>query len=47
MAQAATEHVRQDLATGFDAAAPETRVRFGVFFYAEPVERPATPPETP
>lgn len=41
-AQAAGELVQQDTARGFDASAPETRVRFGVYFFAEPV-RPAGP----
>ncbi len=47
VAQAASEHVKRDLAKGFDSDAPETRVRFGVFFYAEPVDRPPTPSDTP
>ena len=47
MAQAAGEHVKRDLAAGFSAEVPETRVRFGVFFYAEPVDRPSTPSDTP
>ena len=33
----ATELIERDKALGFSAAAPETRVRFGVYFYAEPV----------
>lgn len=46
-AQAAAEHVRRDLAQGFGADAPEHRVRFGVYFYAEPVQRPAGPGPAP
>ncbi len=34
----ATELVERDVARGFDADAPETRVRFGVYFFAEPKE---------
>lgn len=47
VALSASEHVKSDLAKGFDAQAPETRVRFGVFFYSEPVDRPPTPPTQP
>ena len=45
----ATEHVARDRALGFDAEAPDTRVRFGVYFYAEPVAAGAVmaPPVDP
>lgn len=46
--EAATAHVEQDRAAGFGPDAPEMRLRFGVYFYSEPVERPSgapTPPE--
>lgn len=41
---AATEKVAQDKATGL-ADSNETRVRFGVYFYAEPVRAAGAPPE--
>jgi hypothetical protein len=40
--QGATELVERDVERGFSAEAPETRVRFGVYFYAEP-KAPALP----
>ena len=40
--QSATELVEADKALGFDASAPEMRVRFGVYFYSEPVRREGT-----
>lgn len=47
---AATEHVERDRARGFGPDAPETRIRFGVYFYSEPVAPPpltAPPPSPP
>ncbi len=38
----AVELTDQDREKGF-ADAPEMRMRFGVYFYAEPIQRPATP----
>jgi hypothetical protein len=34
----ATRLVERDRKLGFDAAAPNTRIRFGVYFYSEPVQ---------
>jgi hypothetical protein len=39
----ATEHIERDKALGFDDSAPETRVRFGVYFYSEPVVAASSP----
>jgi hypothetical protein len=44
--QNATELIERDAARGFSVDAPETRVRFGVYFYAEPKE-PAPPDDGP
>ena len=44
---AATERVERDKALGFGDV-PEMRVRYGVYFYAEPVPRDGVaPPATP
>lgn len=40
---AASEHVERDRALGFGPDAPEMRVRFGVYFYSEPVGAPPPP----
>lgn len=40
---AATEHVARDKAEGFSASRPEVRVRFGAYFYSEPVQRDGDP----
>lgn len=47
--QAASEFVARDKAAGFDAEHPEMRLRFGVYFYSEPVQRAAatSQPEDP
>lgn len=50
--RAATGLVERDRAAGFTAAAPEMRLRFGVYFYAEPLASAPTAaapaaPETP
>lgn len=37
--QAATAHVARDKQVGFSPARPEMRVRFGAYFYSEPVAR--------
>jgi hypothetical protein len=36
--QSATELVERDVGRGFTVEQPETRVRFGVYFYSEPKE---------
>lgn len=41
---AANELIEQDRALGFSPEAPDTRIRFGLYFFAEPTSAPASAP---